>query len=151
MGAVKCSQCKAAWTTKIHQLSEAIDVYRCGCFSLLRITVFATQRSQWMHQLSEPIDVYRCGAVLPCFVRGSLLRRNSPAVEAHQSMTGGICGKGAQFLVQHIAGGPCVAAVCGRVRSAGPNIASTFPLLDSSALVACHSPPTLDSSALIAH
>ena len=28
MGAVKCSQCKAAWTTKIHQLSEPIDVYR---------------------------------------------------------------------------------------------------------------------------
>ncbi|KAI7840819.1 hypothetical protein COHA_005465 [Chlorella ohadii] len=27
VGAVKCSQCKAAWTTKIHQLSEAIDVY----------------------------------------------------------------------------------------------------------------------------
>ncbi|PRW44971.1 transcription elongation factor 1-like protein [Chlorella sorokiniana] len=27
VGAVKCSQCKAAWTTKIHQLSEPIDVY----------------------------------------------------------------------------------------------------------------------------
>ena len=28
VGAVKCVQCKAAWTTKIHQLSEPIDVYR---------------------------------------------------------------------------------------------------------------------------
>lgn len=31
VGAVKCSQCKATWTTKIHQLSEPIDVYRWAC------------------------------------------------------------------------------------------------------------------------
>ncbi|PSC67515.1 transcription elongation factor 1-like protein [Micractinium conductrix] len=27
VGAVRCTQCKAAWSTKIHQLSEPIDVY----------------------------------------------------------------------------------------------------------------------------
>jgi transcription elongation factor Elf1 len=30
VGAVRCTQCKATWTTKIHQLSEPIDVYRCA-------------------------------------------------------------------------------------------------------------------------
>ncbi|KAI3426119.1 hypothetical protein D9Q98_008498 [Chlorella vulgaris] len=27
IGGVKCNQCKAEWTMKIHQLSEPIDVY----------------------------------------------------------------------------------------------------------------------------
>ena len=28
VGAIRCSQCKQSWTTKIHQLSEPIDIYR---------------------------------------------------------------------------------------------------------------------------
>lgn len=28
VGTVRCSQCSTSWSTKIHELSEAIDVYR---------------------------------------------------------------------------------------------------------------------------
>ena len=30
VGKVSCTHCNASWSTKIHELSEAIDVYRCG-------------------------------------------------------------------------------------------------------------------------